>query len=447
VGEALERLHGAEALDVADALAFHFRQAEAWAKAVEHLGRFSEQAARGYAHGAAAEALQQALDALARTPASPERDRLHLSLVLRRAQSQYFVGAWAESLEALQSRSALLASVDDPALSGPWHHWVAHIHGRMGNHEGACESARRAIEEATRAGDDATRGKAYGILSLESFWLGRPREGVELGDRAVALLATTADAWWEGTANFYILFNEAQLGRLAPARAAAARMHAIGERIGDKRLCSYAAWMTGWMEAHEGRFAEAIASCERAIELATDPISAGYASAYLGYVHLEAGDAEAAVPRMTQAIQNIRRLGFRTGEAWFAALLADARCLQGHAEAADDAESAWNLAREVRFPYAEALARRAMGRVARSRGAGDDAERWLGEALARFSEIEAEFEAARTRLDLAAMAAGRADTAGARAHLEKARAAFERLDVGFYVNRAVELAARLRRAR
>ena len=443
VAEALERLHGAEAPGITGALAFHFRQAGAWAKAVHHLSRFAEQAARGYAHGDAAEALQHALDALARTPTSSERDRLHLELVLRRAQSQYFVGAWAESLEALQARSALLASVDDPALSGPWYHWVAHIHARMGNHRSACENARRAIEEAGRARDDATRGKACGILSLESFWSGRPREGVVLGERAVALLAATSEAWWEGTANFYIVFNEIQLGHLGRAREAAARMRAIGERLADNRLLSYAAWMTGWIEALEGRFSVAIASCERARELATDPISAGYAAAWIGHVHLEAGDAGAAVPQLTQAIQNIRRLGFRTGEAWFTALLADALRLQGHDDATDLATRAGDLAREVGFPFAEALARRAMGRAAWTRGAGDDAERLLADALAIFSEIEAEFEASRTRLDLAAIASEGGDIAGARGHLDAARAAFEQLDNGFYLDRAVQLARRL----
>lgn len=82
-------------------------------------------------------------------------------------------------------------------------------------------------------------------------------------------------------AHFYIVFNEVQLGRLVRARAALARMHAIGERLADNRLCSYAAWMTGWTEALEGRAAAAVASCERALDLATDPISAGYAAAWL----------------------------------------------------------------------------------------------------------------------------------------------------------------------
>jgi tetratricopeptide (TPR) repeat protein len=317
------------------------------------------------------------------------------------------------------------------------------MHERLGNHQDALESARRAIEEAGRAGDDATSGKAYLTLAAEGFWTGRPREGVELAERALALLATASEAWWEGMAHFYVAFNEVQLGRLARARASLARMHAMGERLADNRLRNYAAWMTGWNEALEGRFSAAVASCERALELATDAVSAAWAVAWLGGVHLEVGDAGAAAPRLIQAIENDRRLGFRLAEAWWTALLADARRLQGHADAADIAARAWELAREVGFPFAEGLARRAMGRVAWTCAALDDAERLLGEAFETFSRIEAEFEAARTRLDLAAIASRRGDVDRARAHLDAARSAFERLDVGFYAARAAELARRL----
>jgi DNA-binding SARP family transcriptional activator len=409
VGEALERVHGAAAPEMADALAFHFQRAGEWAKAVTHLSRFAEQAARGYAHGDAIQAVDHALEALARTPASRERDRQHLQLLLRRAQSQYFVGKWAESLEALQAQSALLASVDDPSLSGPWHHWVAHTHRLLGHHEEARESAARAIAEAERARDDATRGKAYGILSIESFWSGRHREGIEHAERAIALLATTSEAWWEGMAHFYKASNEVQLGRLGRARAALVPMQALGERLADDRLQSYVAWVTGWTEALEGRAAAAVASCERALALATDVVSTGFASAFLGYAHLEAGDAAAAVPRLTQAIQGLQRLRFRTAEAWWTALLADARCLQGQDDAGDVASRAAELARDSGFPFAEGLARRAMGRIARARGDLDVAERLLGEALDIFAKIEAELEAGRTRLDLGAVASERLD--------------------------------------
>jgi hypothetical protein len=88
-----------------------------------------------------------------------------------------------------------------------------------------------------------------------------------------------------------------------------------------------------------------------------------------------------------------------------------------------------------------------MGRIAEARGAGDDAERLLEEALEIFSRIEADFEAARTRLDLAAIASRRGDADRARVHLAAAHATFERLDLGFYAALAVELASSERPSR
>jgi tetratricopeptide (TPR) repeat protein len=172
-------------------------------------------------------------------------------------------------------------------------------------------------------------------------------------------------------------------------------------------------------------------------------VTVTWAVAWLGRVYLEAGDAGAAVPRLIQAVEDYRRFGFRRGEAWWTALLADARRLQGHDDAWDLAARAWELAREIGVPFAAGFARRAMGRVAWARGARDDAERLLGEALEIFSGIEAEFEAGRTRLDLAAIASHEKDVDRARAHLDAARATFERLDVAFYVARATEMAQRL----
>jgi hypothetical protein len=158
---------------------------------------------------------------------------------------------------------------------------------------------------------------------------------------------------------------------------------------------------------------------------------------------VEAGDPGAAVPRLIQAIEGHRRFGYRPAEAQLTAMLADARRLQGHDDARDLAARAWELAREVGVPFPAGLARRAMGRIARARGALNDAERLLGEALEIFSEIEAEFEAGRTRLDLVAIASDLGDVAHARGHVGAARATFERLDIGFYLARAVQLAERL----
>jgi DNA-binding SARP family transcriptional activator len=429
VAESLEVLRAADA-DGAGDLAVHCREAGAWARAVHHFARFAEQAARRYAHADAAQALQQALAALGHLPAGRERDREELSLALRRAHSLYFLGQWTESVDTLVSRAALLSSVDDPGLAAPWHAWLGHIYARIGDHDGATASARRAIEVAERTGDDASSGKAHGVLSLEAFWRGQPREGIELGTRAEALLDRGGERWWLAMVRFYTAMNAISSGRFAEARATLGRMRAVGEAIADNRLQSYATWATGWCEALEGRAADATASCRRAIDLTTDPVSAAYASAFLGYAQLEAGDGAAAAPPLAEAVDQFARFGFRAFEAWFLALLAEARRRGGHlAAAVEAAHRGEALAREAGYPFAAACARRVLGRVAAAEGARDDATRWLHEALAGFRAVDAEFEAARTRLDLADLAWARPDAALARAHAGAARDAFRALDL------------------
>jgi tetratricopeptide (TPR) repeat protein len=428
VAESLEALGGADAPETAAALAFHFREAGAWAKAALHLGRFGEQAARGYAHTDAAQAFQQALDALSREPASPERDRHQLALSWRRAHSLYFAGQWRESVATLASQAAPLARVDDPSLAGPWHAWAAHIHVRLGDLWRARTSAERAIEEAARAGDDTTSGKAHGVLAFERFWSGRPREGAALGERSVALLEGAAEPWWLGLAHFYVAFNAALRGRFAEARDALGRLHAISDAIADNRLRSTAAWATGWAEALAGHGDAAIASCEQALGLATDAVSAAAATAFLGHAYLEAGDGGRAVPRLAAAVEEYTRLEFRPGQAWFGALLADAHRLEGRAAAAaDSAASAHALAREISFPLGLALAQRVLGRLAGAGGARDEATRLLKGALETFQAMEAEFEGARTLLDLAAITRAQGDAVQARGYEESARVLFTRL--------------------
>jgi DNA-binding SARP family transcriptional activator len=66
------------------ALAEHYRESATWAKAVEYLGRFAEQAARRYAVEDAVASLREAM-ALADRLAAPDRDRRRIELAVRLA--------------------------------------------------------------------------------------------------------------------------------------------------------------------------------------------------------------------------------------------------------------------------------------------------------------------------------------------------------------------------
>jgi hypothetical protein len=112
-------------------------------------------------------------------------------------------------------------------------------------------------------------------------------------------------------------------------------------------------------------------------------------------------------------------------------------------EAAGFAERGIQTATRVGYAYAMGFAHRIAGRIARDRGSVSDAARQLGRSLEIFERASAVFEAARTRLDLAAIAAEHGDCAHARNELTAAARTFQSLGATAYGSRAAALAASL----
>jgi hypothetical protein len=81
--------------------------------------------------------------------------------------------------------------------------------------------------------------------------------------------------------------------------------------------------------------------------------------------------------------------------------------------------------------------------VALAAGAHEDAGRGLHEALETFTAVHGRFEAARTWLDLAALASAQGDAGAGAAHLDEARRVFAALDVPHHVARVERLVLEL----
>jgi len=100
-------------------------------------------------------------------------------------------------------------------------------------------------------------------------------------------------------------------------------------------------------------------------------------------------------------------------------------------------------ATRAQYWYVAGIAHRVAGRIARDRGDADEARRALKLALDTFARIGAQFEAARTRLDLALEAGSVGNRRRAREEIAAAPAVFDALGVSAYRDRAVELAGRI----
>jgi tetratricopeptide (TPR) repeat protein len=212
------------------------------------------------------------------------------------------------------------------------------------------------------------------------------------------------------------------LGEFKQALEAAARAAALGDAIGDPRLETYAAWTTGWLRAALGDRDAALAACRRSLERSPDPVNTADAMSFLGHVLVECGRVEDAIPLLEQSVRQWTEFQHTPMLAWFTTVLAEARLSAGEPEQARQAATrGLALARDAAFPYGVGLAARALARIARTAGRLEDAADFAARALQAFRGIEARYEEARTELELAAIAAARAEPTAARTALAEAR--------------------------
>jgi tetratricopeptide (TPR) repeat protein len=439
-GHALEQRYADRLDEVADRLAYHYARTDNAAKAVEYLTRVAERAARGFAHTEALTALEEALGHAERLP-SEARDRRVADLWTRQIESLHWAGRRQEAIALHRERQARMDRIEDHALVGRYYVWLICPYIFLGERDQAVQSAQRALAEARQCQDDILMGMAYAWLGAEDFFAGRLLQAVEHERHAVALLERTAERYWLGTANYTLAFSYYFIGEFTQALEAAARIEAVADTIGDRRLQTYAAGIRGWSLATRGDWEAGIAACRDALKRAPDPFETAGALGLLGYAYLEQGNLAAAIPVLEQAVEEAIRYRSRQVQSQFKACLGEAYRLDEQLDKAQQlASQGYELASSIQHGWGAALAQRTLGRLAHTRGNLAEAEVLLQEALGTFASIHAWFEAGRTHLDLAALAHAQGNQEGATAHLTQAQALFTALQVPRYVERTTHLA-------
>lgn len=441
---ALERLHAERLEDVYDRLAYHYSKAEDAAQAVKYLTRFAEKAAREHAHVEAVLALQGALAHSERLPADDAQQRLRLDLHWRLASSLSALGRYQETIERVRQQHDRLEQLQDSALSGRYALLHSQAASYLGEWQQAAQGAEQAIAAAEHSHDALTLGQACHVLAMERYWTGHPAQGMGYSQRAIAALAPSGADYRLGMAHFVQGLNALSLGRFDTAIEAAARAAALGEALTDRRLQTFAAWLTGWTQATCGACDVGIAACRRALDLSSDPLNTAFAMGWLGYAYLEQGDTSAALPPLEQAIQSLRQFNYRRLEGLYTTLLGEAHLQRGdHDMARHLAQQGLAIASETPYRTGTAWAQRALGRIAQAEGNLEDAAQWLQDVLATFGAMQARFEVARTHLALAEWAQGQGKREALTLHLSAAYQLFTDLHVPVYAKRTTQYARTL----
>ena len=290
MGESGEQMYGAQGLESAAALAFHFEWGQDYERAVQYCGRAGQQALEQSAHHEARAHLTKGLALLQAWPATPARVQQELTLQLTLgAALQATLGYSAPEVEHAYARArALCEQTGDtpqlfPALWGLWVFAVARAELQT-----AQELSEQLLRLAHRTQDAVWLLEAHRALGETLLWRGKvipARAALEQG------LALYDPGQQQAYAALYDL-NDPRV--LCLSRAALA----LG--------------VLGYLDQALTRSAEALALAQQR----TAPFSVAMAHNFTALVHYLRREEQAVQEHAEAAITLATEYGFRQWLAW-----------------------------------------------------------------------------------------------------------------------------------
>jgi tetratricopeptide (TPR) repeat protein len=438
-GQALETLHASNLEPIYDRLAYHYARAAEPRKAVEYLTRFAMKTVRGHAHEEAITACREALGHCERLPVE-ERDRSTVQLALLQAETLHYLGRRQEAVDLLVRHHNCLGRLHDPILTGSYHFWLGFMYSMLGDRERATQHVMEAFAAATECNDQATMGRVSVLVAMERGWAGKFREAITLGHRAVAVLEQTPDRSWLGFAHYALAYLYSAVGDVEPGLQAAARVREIADAIGDRRLQTNSASVSGLLYAQMRETDAAIAACQRALEISPDPFETAIALSFLGHAYLRAEDPSHAVRILEEAVAQANQWRSEQFRTWVAIWLGEAYLANGATEKARGlVANSLKVATEINYQLGVGMAQQTMGQIAWASGAISEVAPLLDAALATYRSMESEYFIGLVQLDLAKFNYAKGEVQTAWTHLNEARRMFTALRIPRYVDRVVQL--------
>lgn len=426
-----------------DLLAYHQAHTAAVPLALEALHTV---ATRATAYGAYAEALSAIQEALPHVAALPptEQPQRRAALVLEQARTLMALRRFQEACALLRPSPTQPLPPQDTALYSRWALSLSQASGHVQDWEQAVQYAQAAVAPALRSQDHLTLGQAYHVLAMACYRREDPVPGLAYSRQALDLLEHTADQEALAMASLMQGLNAFLSGDMPLALQAVAAAEGIGATRGEPQLQTYAAWLTGWMQATCGAWEESLVACQRSLALAVEPLHTAFARGWLGYAHLGQDNPEAARPLLEQALQQMHAAGYQRCAGLYTTLLALCAQRQGRLDTAQAlAQQGFTLSRAAAHRLGLGWAQRALGLIAQALGAPAAAWTSAQDALATFAAIPARGEMAQTHLVLAQIAQAQDQIEPARQHVREAYGLFQALDMLPYRDRAARQAQTL----
>ena len=175
-GQALEQLYPQQLVELASALAYHYRLGEEWQKAADYAMRAGAQAMKVYAMSEALAYYDNAHEALTKIPdASPEQ---YCDSILGWAPAALKLKPHTEVLDRLEGAEKIARELNDEERLARVLHWIANAYISNGFPSSGMPALFESYQIAERLGDErltlaATFWMTYGMIDQD------PRGGLE----------------------------------------------------------------------------------------------------------------------------------------------------------------------------------------------------------------------------------------------------------------------------
>ena len=316
--KASEAMLGERCAEQAASLARHAVQGEVWDRALVYLRIAGRQAFGHSAYRLAATWFEQALEVLARLPASHAHaeDAIDVRLDLRYALSP--LGQFSRMLECLREAEKIALELGDDRRLGRIASYLANYHQVMGDNKAAIRHGERALQVALKQDDLATQVVARSYLSLASQTLGAYPRAIEFARANLAALGETGEQEWFGMALLPAVYTRtslarslAETGEFAEALTVAERGIRLSDAVGHSYSRMFALLGLGFVDLRRGESGRSIASLEQSFRLClTDsPSMTALVGGFLSSAYVQAGRAADAVAVLREATEQREAVG------------------------------------------------------------------------------------------------------------------------------------------
>ncbi len=288
IGHVIEQLFQDRLSEFYETLAFHFKQAQSFRKAIDYLMKSGEKSLKRYAVEEAHQYYKEAFDLLSNKPDMTTKEKeLFINLLVKWSLVFYYRGDVKGLTDLLSAYEDLAVSLDDKAMLGMFYAWLGFALDMRGRAKDSYRYLRKALVLGEEIEDQRVVGYACTWLTWTCAGLGFLEEAIVFGERAQKIYSDL-------DSDPYIYFKSLgglgwvywPRGEKRKAIEAAKALLEYGQRHSNIRSQTVGHFCMGGSYWVDGDFPPGNECFQRAVQISADPLYSQCARVFLamGYV-------------------------------------------------------------------------------------------------------------------------------------------------------------------